>query len=864
LIFINETGDGLRKGHVTIHEGSALITATGESAPTVHLVDSESDFSARLDVTPFAAGQPWQVAVVTVRPPPGSRFVSVLVGVVGGTVLFRDITIRPLGSSVVPPGQFAFADDFSDPKLSKWLRQPWVDRVAIEEPGGHALRIGTSGDKEVGTYTPILGPISSLPEYVVSARIRPAGGLPHFKIAIAWIDAQRRTIAYLPDWSEWAGFAQPLVPARISLWHPRRGNAINLEFGASLRPTIAITTQDARGVSGGKVLGDYVPGATYHISLIWKHARSASFVITTPEGKAMAYEIDRSSGLGLFDDPFVNLSIQASAPRGATSSVEITNPTLIIPARTRYALNVSDLHLIWLTWGILAWLLLYASIHANRYLRSRRRVTTRRRARRAKWRVLAALAAISVLAPLYLVAGLADGHPFDRLSNESAAYVVDQYGIGALFGRTSAIPDALIRGGTVPWNPAEFVYPPGMVNVVTVIAKTWQLAGGSINPGRDRSYALFYKFGLALFILVTAGLLFLISNTTSGGSRRWAWLIAVLFALSPAVIFDAPIWGQTNALLSAVLLLAVFALLTGRSRLMWSCILIALLLKQTALLVVGLLAVFALRRFGPKRTAIDAAFGIIVGFAFMAPFVLSGYHPSTAYLTTIEKLIDFGTPLTQYDTQVSADTFPVWVLFTGFNGLQGHDRLWASDHATVGWLNLTYADAGVILFLVVGCTAALAAWRAAGATPNYRRLFLCIALAIVAYVTLNTRTSGHYLTLALPFLLLGMPRGVSPAAFWKFAAVSASAVVSMYGLFMFIAVHGDWPSFAVLGNPATNALSALVYRIYTSDVFITLFAALMVCVTAQLLVEILKPTDPSVLALAPPAAEAEREVVTAR
>jgi hypothetical protein len=781
------------------------------------------------------------------------------VGVVSGTVLFRNISINPVAGANKLTGKTTFSDDFSDPKLSKWRPATGVDRVPTDEHG-HALRI-IAGEHEAGTYTTPLGPLTMAPEYTVSTEVR-AEGLPYFKIAIAWIDKNGRTISSVPDWPEWTQYGRPFVPATISLWHPRKGNAIDLQFVTAPRQTIDVVTRNAQGTIGRTILADYVPGKTYEITLVWNHARSAAFRVVTPDGKVLRYTIDRKSGFGLFRDPFVNLSIKASAPHGATSVVRVSHAKLFIPAQTRYALNVSDIHLTWLTYGILAWLAAYLALRASALARLGW-LAVNGFTRLLRLRTVLIAAGIAGLCVAYSIAALADGHPFDRLSQESAGYVMSQYGVGALYGRTTAVPDAAVRGAAFPWNPAEFVYPPGLGNFFAVVSKTWQLAGGTISPLHNRSYYIFYKLAFTFFILVAAGLILGISRRTKA-SRRWAWLMVALFALSPAVIFDAPVWGQSNALLSAALLLALLALITDKPRLMWSSIIVALLLKQTALLVVPLIAVFALRRFGLRRTFVDACFGLVVGFAFISPFVLAGIHPSTAFTTTIEKLIDFGSPLTQYDTQVSADTFPIWVLFTGFSGLQGHDRLWASDHGTIGLLNITYASAGLLLFCIIVCVGVAVAWLAArGRTPSYQRLFLAMALVIVAYVSMNTRTSGHYLTLALPYLLLGLPRGARPLQFWKFGAVTATAVLSIYGLYMFIAAHGEWPNFIGLGSPSTNVISAIVYRIYISDVFITLFAALLLYVMAHLLVEVLqRPVTPSARISA--LREPQLELVTAR
>jgi hypothetical protein len=81
---------------------------------------------------------------------------------------------------------------------------------------------------------------------------------------------------------------------------------------------------------------------------------------------------------------------------------------------------------------------------------------------------------------------------------------------------------------------------------------------------------------------------------------------------------------------------------------------------------------------------------------------------------------------------------------------------------------------------------------------------------------------------------------------------------------MFIAAKGEWPNFYVLGSPTTNALSGLVYRIYTSDIFITLFAGLMLFVVYRLLVEVATQPGPKLTMLAhaspePVSREAPRE-----
>jgi hypothetical protein len=181
---------------------------------------------------------------------------------------------------------------------------------------------------------------------------------------------------------------------------------------------------------------------------------------------------------------------------------------------------------------------------------------------------------------------------------------------------------------------------------------------------------------------------------------------------------------------------------------------------------------------------------------------------------------------------VSGDTFPVWVLLTGRNGLRGFERLSASDQGRVPGLPVSYLAAGSIMMAGTFALAGWLAWGGARQVAGARLLSLSVALIFLAYVTFGTRVSGRYLTLALPFLLLGCSDVKSLRALWIPAGISVVSLVSTYGLFMTITVRGEWPSFFGLGTPTTNAFSGMIYRLYTSDPAITLFAVTLVASTA--------------------------------
>jgi len=838
LLFANEQGDGVRPGQVELDPDRALLTAISGSQPSLHLVTSESAFGAEFDVTIQDEPVPtvWREVSVTGAVPPGAAYAGVALGAVSGRVWFDDLLVQSFDDQAGQESFAILAEDFEDAQLPRWVIGDGAERVRNDN--GHALSISAPAGREKGAHLAV--PIGPLPPgtrtYLVRARARffDEGPIP-FKLAVGWLDRDQRIIAYAPEWPEWDQYAQPTVPFRVRLWYPGQGHALDLRFLAESKPTIVAGRSTWSQYGAKQVLGTYQAAATYHVRVDWEPEQRGAFHVITPGGESLAYETEQSTGFGLFQDPFVVLTIDSSAAQESHAVLAVTNFRLTIPAKTRFALSVSDARLKLLTLAIVVWFFGYLFYHAARagtWKRGRGGLPTLR------WRwVFVTAFGVLALSTLYAAVALIDGHPFDRLSQESWAYVIDQYGLGALYGRSSAIPDAAVRGGLVPWSPAEFAYPPGIAYFYAVTGQAWHVIAGPITPMGDRPFHVFWKLGFASFILVDAALIFLILRRTSHAPLRWALVPAGLFALNPAVIFSGAAFGESDALLSALLLGSLLAMLSGRPRLAAAALALALLTKQTALLAVPVFAVFALRRFGLRETLTATAFGTCAGFVFVAPMIFAGYHPATIYISTVSKVLDFGSANTLYPTWVSADTFPLWVLFTRFEGLSGLDRMWSSDTALLPALPLSYASAGHILFATVAGVALVVLWRRADEETRANLLVSVLALVMVAYVVLNTRTSGRYLTLALPFLLLALGyHRASKAGLWlSLAILTVVSLLSMYGLFMVIAARGEWPSFYGLGSPGSNPLSSMVYDVYLSDDGITAFAVLLLVAMLQLL-----------------------------
>jgi hypothetical protein len=413
-----------------------------------------------------------------------------------------------------------------------------------------------------------------------------------------------------------------------------------------------------------------------------------------------------------------------------------------------------------------------------------------------------------------------DGHPYDRLAQESYAYVSQSYGLGSLYDRTSVIPDAAVRGGHASWSSPPFAYPPALAYTYWLIGETWHFFGGVIVPLHDRAFQVFWKLAFSLFVLINAALIYRLSKDAK--DSRWAVAAVAIYALNPAIVFDAVGWGETEAIVTTALLASAFGFVTGRSRLGWTSLVVAILLKQTALFALPVMAVYSVKKFGWTKTLQSGGLASLVGFCIFAPLVIAGYHPATIYKSIFAQVLNFATPT---PVNASGDTFSVWTVINGFTGLHGFDRIWAPYPLQVG--GVAFSALGTVAFLAVMLTVLWMLWRSPADRLSNEMLFLSLSGVLVAYVVFSTLASSRYLLLALPFMLLSLANSSLRTRLWMISGLTVISFLSMYGVLMEIAVRGEWPVYFGLGNPSTNAFSNVIYELYTSDAVITLLGLLL-------------------------------------
>jgi Gpi18-like mannosyltransferase len=246
------------------------------------------------------------------------------------------------------------------------------------------------------------------------------------------------------------------------------------------------------------------------------------------------------------------------------------------------------------------------------------------------------------------------------------------------------------------------------------------------------------KLPANIFDLATAFLIFAFIRERS--SFKWALLAAGLYAFNPAVIFNAAVWGQFDAIYTFFLVLSIFLLFESTPK--WTFVavvafMLGILTKPQSIALAPLFIYLALRRlnWNWKSTLAGIAVAVATVFAVILPFEWS--NPVTFLSSKY-----FGAYGTYPYTTLNA--FNVW----GFGGM------WVLDKETS--LFVTPYVLGWVLF------AALAAFTVYFVHKRWRNndasivLFAALVL-FFGFFMLPTRIHERYLFPAMAMLVLLFP-----------------------------------------------------------------------------------------------------------
>jgi Gpi18-like mannosyltransferase len=214
-----------------------------------------------------------------------------------------------------------------------------------------------------------------------------------------------------------------------------------------------------------------------------------------------------------------------------------------------------------------------------------------------------------------------------------------------------------------------------------------------------------------------------------GRSLR-ALTIMMLFALSPALIFDTVVWGQSDSVVALPMIIAAILILTGRYRLGWSAAAIAILAKPQALAFTPPLALWTFFNAGIVECAWCA--GAFVGTVAIGVLPYQLGH-SWDWIYNVYK--DLGTRF----SEASVGAF-------NFMGLIGGMGTPDTDKVFDG---VSYSAFGLSLTCAVYLIASYLIWRARSASA----VLLAIFVALFGFFMFAPRMHERYLYYPLIFLI---------------------------------------------------------------------------------------------------------------
>ena len=121
------------------------------------------------------------------------------------------------------------------------------------------------------------------------------------------------------------------------------------------------------------------------------------------------------------------------------------------------------------------------------------------------------------------------------------------------------------------------------------------------------------------------------------------------------MIVTTAFWGQTDSILTLFLILTIIALNRNQSRMCWIWFAITLLMKFQGIVLLPMVGILSLRRFGLRSTINGFLVGFLLFSVVYAPFILwSGFDKAMRpYVGAVD-----------YNTVLTANAFNLWFLVT--------------------------------------------------------------------------------------------------------------------------------------------------------------------------------------------------------
>ena len=312
----------------------------------------------------------------------------------------------------------------------------------------------------------------------------------------------------------------------------------------------------------------------------------------------------------------------------------------------------------------------------------------------------------------------------------------------------------------------SFVAPP---NTTPLLLYPFRLAGEVFRalwspsfppPWLDRTNQGYLRFLLRLPALASTGLIAAAAYklVLKHWGKRWALIAVAAYLFNPAVVFESAYYGQTGAVHSLFMLLAVAGLTEGYPGWGWVALALGMLTKPQADVFLPLMAILTWRRYGPARLTRALLAALACALVVLAPFITCG--------TLGEMWARVSRP-ESYHPMLSATAHNFW----WFASL-GQGRLSDLAHP-LGLPLLNYRLIGLGLFGLAYLLVLLRTWKDSAAAVTYESF----AFLFLSFFMLATQIHENHLIPMFSLLLLAMPG--DRRLRWLYAAFAVTATLNM-------------------------------------------------------------------------------------
>lgn len=244
----------------------------------------------------------------------------------------------------------------------------------------------------------------------------------------------------------------------------------------------------------------------------------------------------------------------------------------------------------------------------------------------------------------------------------------------------------------------------------------------------DNVYISFLKIPAILPFVLSGWFIFLFARLFKNSIKK-SFIYTLIFLFNPGLMYLSILWGQNDFTQVLFILGAFYLLLTDKFLLSYICAGLAILSKQTVLMVWGifLISVFKLYGFSKSVTALITS-AVVLWLAYL-PFNVTGpLWPFTYYNETLKST----------GFLVADNAINFWGAYSGFRQLD----------AGVNFYLLTYERWGFIIFALLFVPLLVKYLKT---KFSYELLFNFLYLSSISYFFILTRMHERYLFFGVVF-----------------------------------------------------------------------------------------------------------------